>query len=61
LARTFSLRTRSAQPIRVANSPESAGSSIGTRPASTWPVEPSMVMISPFLNGFPAADMVCAA
>ena len=44
LARTPSLRTSSAQPISVANSPDSSGSSIGTVPASTWPVEPSMVI-----------------
>ena len=51
LARTPSLRTLSAQPISVR---ELAGQLpariIVTLPASTWPVEPSMVMISPFLN-----------
>ena len=61
LARTPSLRVASAQPIRVANSPESAGSLIGTRPASTSPVEPSMVMMSPALNVRPATLMVPAA
>ena len=50
LARTPSLRTPSAQPISVANSPESAGSIIGIRPASTWPTDPSMVMTSPVLK-----------
>jgi hypothetical protein len=55
LARTFSLRTLSAHPISVPNSPESAGSCIGTLPASTWPVEPSTVTISPFLERLPAA------
>src|ERR1700752_1561948 len=43
LAGPFSFRTRSPQPISVATSSESAGSSIATEPASTWPVEPSMV------------------
>ena len=60
LARTPSLRTLSAQPISVPNSPDSAGSIIGTRPASTWPVEPSMVMISPRLSTVLPACMVCA-
>ena len=41
------LRALSAQPIRVPNSPDIAGSVIGTLPASTWPVEPSMVTMSP--------------
>jgi hypothetical protein len=44
------LATASAQPISVPNSPDSSGSIIGTAPASTWPVEPSMVMTSPFLK-----------
>ena len=35
LARTPSLRTASAQAISVPNSPESSGSTIGIRPAST--------------------------
>ena len=60
LARTPSVRTLSAQPISVPNSPDSAGSIIGTRPASTWPVEPSMVMISPRLSTVLPACMVCA-
>ena len=60
LARTPSARTLSAQPISVPNSPDSAGSIIGTRPASTWPVEPSMVMISPRLSTVLPACMVCA-
>ena len=41
-------------PSGSQNSPDSAGSVIGTRPSSTWPVEPSMVMTSPALK-------VCAA
>ena len=60
LARTFSLRTPSAHFISVANSPASAGSSIATLPASTWPVEPSMVSMSPFFSVMPPAVMVCA-
>ena len=36
--------------IRVENSPESSGSRIVTLPASTWPVEPSMVITSPFFS-----------
>ena len=44
LARTPSERILSAQPISVPNSPDIAGSIIGTEPASTWPVEPSMVI-----------------
>ena len=60
LARTPSLRTLSAQPISVPNSPDIAGSIIGTRPASTWPVEPSMVMNSPRLSTALPACMVCA-
>ena len=51
----------SAQPMRVANSPESSGSSIATSPCSTWPVEPSMVMMSPFFSVTPATLIVCAA
>ena len=60
LARTFMRRTPSAQPIRVANSPESSGSSIFTEPCSTWPVEPSMVIVSPFASVTPPTDIVCA-
>jgi hypothetical protein len=37
LARTFMRRTLSAQPISVAKSPASSGSSIGTAPAITSP------------------------
>ena len=58
LARTPSLRTLSAQPISVANSPDSCGSIIATLPASTWPVEPSTVMKSPCLKVCPPAVMV---
>jgi hypothetical protein len=61
LARTLSWRTSSAQPIRVANSPDSAGSCIATLPARTWPVEPSMVMTSPFLSVTPPALNALAA
>ena len=43
LTRTPILRTWSAHFINVLNSPESSGSIIGMRPASTWPSEPSMV------------------
>ena len=60
LARTPSLRTLSAQPISVANSPDSCGSIMSTLPASTWPVEPSTVMKSPFLKVCPPAVMVPA-
>ena len=61
LARTPSLRTLSAHPIRVVNSPDSVGSVIGTRPIRTCPVEPSMVMTSPALNVCPPTLMVPAA
>ena len=61
LARTPSWRTLSAQPISVANSPDSCGSIMSTLPASTWPVEPSTVMKSPFLNVWLPAVMVPAA
>jgi hypothetical protein len=61
LARTPSLRTLSAQPMRVENSPESADSDIGTRPLRTCPVEPSMVMTSPALKVSPPTLMVPAA
>ena len=44
LARTFMRRSSSAQPIRVANSPDNCGSSIVTAPRSTWPVAPSIVI-----------------
>ena len=54
LARTPSLRALSAQPISVANSPDSCGSIMSTLPASTWPVEPSTVMKSPLLEGLAA-------
>ena len=47
LARTLSLRTASAHFIRVL-------------PASTCPVEPSMVRVSPFFNVMPPALIVCA-
>ena len=58
LARTPSRRTLSAQPISVAKSSESCGSIMSTRPASTWPVEPSTVMKSPSLKLCPPALMV---
>ena len=45
---------RRPSPSACANSPDSAGSVIGTRPISTWPVEPSMVMMSPALRRVPA-------
>ena len=41
------VRTSSAQPIRVAKSPDSSGWMVGTSPSMTSPVEPSMVMTSP--------------
>jgi hypothetical protein len=59
LARTPSVRTASAQPINVPNSPDRADSVIGTRPAITCPVEPSMVMISPALNVRPGDYLLC--
>ena len=60
LARTLSLRAASAHFISVANSPASSGSRIATLPASTCPVEPSMVIVSPFFIVLPPAVMVCA-
>ena len=47
LVRTFSVRMESAQPISVPKSPVSSGWRIATLPLNTWPVPPSMVMISP--------------
>ena len=47
LARTFSLRSESAQPISVAKSPESCGWIVGTSPSITSPVEPLIVIRSP--------------
>ena len=58
LTRTLSLRTLSAQPISVLNSPDSSGSIIAMRPAITWPIEPSMVMMSPALKERSPIDMV---
>ncbi len=60
LVRTFRRRAASAQPISVANSPDSCGSIIATRPTNTSPVAPSMVMISPARTVLPPADSVCA-
>ena len=51
--RTLSSRKPSAHFIMVANSPAKTGSSIGTLPASTWPVPPSMVSVSPFFRTVP--------
>ena len=61
LVRTFRRRTSSAQPISTANSPDNSGCSIGTSPAITCPVAPSMVMMSPFLKVWPEAVKVSAA
>ena len=61
LARTPSLRTLSAQPISVANSPESCGSIMSTLPASTWPVEPSTVMIVALLEASGRRRVIVAA
>ena len=60
LARTFSLRTLSAQAIRVWKSPVSSGSIMATAPSRTSPLEPSMVMISPALKVRPRAVKVPA-
>ncbi len=59
LARTFNLRNSSAHFIMVANSPANTGSSIGTAPAKTCPVDPSMVSVSPFFSTMPPALNVC--
>ena len=48
----------SAQSMMVAKSPESSGLMVGTSPFITWPVEPSMVMTSPFLRTTPTAESV---
>ena len=50
LARTPMRRRPSAQAISVAKSPESSGLMVATSPFITWPVEPSMVMMSPFFR-----------
>ena len=47
------------QPFVIEDRP-GAGSVIGTAPASTWPVEPSMVTISPRFSTTLPACMVCA-
>ena len=47
LVRTPSLRAASAQPIRVAKSPETEASTVGIASAYTLPVEPSMLIQSP--------------
>ena len=47
LARTRNLRSASAQPIKVAKSPDSRGSIVGTSPRMTSPVEPLIVIRSP--------------
>ena len=52
LARTRRRLTSSAHSIKVAKSPESFGSIIGTEPMNTSPLAPSSVMVSP-------AWMVC--
>ena len=52
LVRTFRRRASSAHCISVPKSPDSSGSSIFTAPSITWPAEPSMVMMSPFLKTF---------
>jgi len=47
LARIPRVRCLSAQPIRVAKSPDSSGWMVGTSPRKTSPVAPSMVILSP--------------
>ena len=42
-----------------ANAPGAVG--VATLPVNTWPVEPSMVMTSPFFSVTPPACMVLAA
>ncbi len=59
LVRTFMRRSLSAHAIRVANSPDSAGSIIATDPTNTSPVAPSSVMISPARIVRPPAVSVC--
>ena len=61
LARTLMRRAASAQPISVPNSPDSSGCCMATRPSSTWPLEPSMVTISPAFSVTPIAVTVCLA
>ena len=53
LARTFIRRDPSAHSISVPKSPTSSGCNVGTAPAITSPVAPSMVMISPSLSSRP--------
>jgi hypothetical protein len=60
LARTFMRRLSSAHSINCAKSPDSDGSIIGTEPANTSPVAPSIVIVSPARITLPPADSVCA-
>ncbi len=60
LARTPSLRAASAHCITLAKSPDSSGWRIFTRPFSTSPLAPSMVMTSPLRRVLPATVMVPA-
>ena len=61
LARTFMTRIASAQPIRVAKSPDSSGWIVATSPSITSPVEPSRVMMSPAFTSDVRAAIVLAA
>ena len=47
LVRTPMVRISSTQSIKVAKSPDSSGSVVGTRPSMTSPAAPSMVIVSP--------------
>ncbi len=49
LARTFIVRSASAQPISVAKSPDSSGWMVATFPTMISPVEPLRVSVSPAL------------
>ena len=58
LVRTFMRRIWSAHSMIDAKSPDSSGCSIATDPLSTWPVPPSMVMMSPLEKLWPIASSV---
>ena len=48
LARTFILRAASAHFMSSVNSGVGAAGTVGTASSKTWPVEPSIVRMSPF-------------
>ena len=61
LARTLSVRISSTHSISLPKSPVSSGWIFGTSPFITWPVEPSMVIVSPsFSTVLPAVSVFAA-